>query len=164
MWVNLHSLLYYEKWVGYFTGWYKCLWARIPIILFVVLDRLEIHLYAPFSFLTLVFRNDGCPQFERGRSASYLSLCLKGSLCLLQHLTSNDSRKQQIRINISLNAERCCLWEFWEADRVLRGQGGQAEVKKSFISFNQEMWTSQHDSWYIPLDTPAFYFMCSEKV
>lgn len=87
----------------------------------------------------------------------------KGSLCLLQHFTSNDSRKQ-IRINISLNAETCCLWEFWEADRVLRGQGGQAEVKKNFISFNQEKWTSQHGSSYIPLDTPAFHFMCLEKV
>lgn len=85
----------------------------------------------------------------------------KGSLCLLQHLTSNYSRKQQIRINISLNAETCCLWEFWEADRVLRGQ---AVVKKSVVSFNQEKWTSQRDSWYIPLDTPAFYFKCSEKV
>lgn len=101
---------------------------------------------------------------REGRSASHLWLCLEGILVPSTALNLKWLKKTTNQ-NISLNEETCCLWEFWEADRVLRGQGGQAEVKKNLsVPLIKKSWTSQHDSWYIPLDTPAFHFICSEKV
>lgn len=48
--------------------------------------------------------------------------------------------------------------------RRLRGQGGQAEAKNLLFPLIKkgEHLITEHDSGYMPLDTPAFHFLCLE--
>ena len=50
--------------------------------------------------------------------------------------------------------------------RGLRGQEGQAEAKNLLFPLIKkgEHLITEHDSGYVALDTPAFHFLCSEKV